>query len=602
MLLASDEFLADVAAVYIGGQSNGAFGSGRLIAPGLILTARHVVDPASVTSARWKACLLRDRTARGSWAASASYGAEVIWRGSEDLDLALLKLVGREKLRPVIAPVFASYERVGAIDDVSAAGFPRACFPSTGKVWDYTARGVLRIAAQLGPYVWSVPPADKPDEPQGWKGMSGAGVCRVAPDGRLYLLGAIQEVAAGFSHGQLKVARLSWAFRDAEFRGHLRTALGMEPIIEAVELEPNPVAPGIQLSGLAAELAQEIKVPDQWPFISDNQPAPRSVSPLFEGQAKVGKPPEKLSQVCAAAEGTGKANPLTVEGRVKIVAPITKGDRKNWFLPGAGKEEWFQDADYSPIMVIVPAQKFVMGSVKTEPGHSSEEGPQHEVEITTIFAVSKYAITFKEWLFAQRDEQWSDFTELPPQIDIEDCDWGRGLRPVINISWLQAKAYVAWLSRKTGESYRLLSEAEWEYVARAGQYTPFWWGCSITTEQANYNGGCGAHAGEGTKSYRGRTVKVDLFDPNPWGLYQVHGNVWEWVEDHWSRNYVGVPTDGTAFTASHTILRVLRGGSWQHKAELLRSAARFRDSLDSKKNTYGLRVARDIGSPDEMPQ
>src|SRR5262249_29888443 len=133
---------------------------------------------------------------------------------------------------------------------------------------------------------------------------------------------------------------------------------------------------------------------------------------------------------------------------------------------------------------------------------------------------------------------------------------GKGRRPVINVSWDDAKEYVAWLSRKTGKSYRLrlLSEAEWEYVARAGTSTPFWWGTSISSSQANYNGSYAY--GDGPKGdYRRKPLPVDSFAANPWGLHNVHGNVWEWVEDTQS-------IDGSVWPGGDLSLRVLRGGSW----------------------------------------
>src|SRR5208337_2066470 len=174
----------------------------------------------------------------GSWAASA-HEAKIIWRGTDDLDLALLKLSDDTQPRPALTLVFASYNLVGPIAKVDAVGFPQAWLNARGTLRDYTVRGILRIASQLGPYTWSVPPADKPDDPHGWRGMSGAAVCRIGSDDKLYLFGVVQQVPANFSHGQLEVARLSKGFDDAEFCDHLRIALrAFAQIVVASILKP----------------------------------------------------------------------------------------------------------------------------------------------------------------------------------------------------------------------------------------------------------------------------------------------------------------------------------------------------------------------------
>src|SRR5262245_17324329 len=178
MSLTLEDFLADVAAVYIGAATDGAFGSGRLIAPALVLTAGHVLDyPKRKAPARtgWKIRLLRERAKDGAWTA-APHKAQLLWRGPGDLDLALLRTTDAAKPRPSLKPVIASYDLIGTIDDVDAAGFPEAWFSAPGKLRDYRVRGSLRLAGQLGPFVWTVPPADKPDDPHGWQGMSGAAV------------------------------------------------------------------------------------------------------------------------------------------------------------------------------------------------------------------------------------------------------------------------------------------------------------------------------------------------------------------------------------------------------------------------------------------
>ena len=162
--------------------------------------------------------------------------------------------------------------------------------------------------------------------------------------------------------------------------------------------------------------------------------------------------------------------------------------------------------------------------------------------------------------------------------------------PVVCVNWNDARAYVAWLSQLTGQTYRLLTEAHWEYVARAGTATPFWWGASITPANANYD----AYKGGRFKGqWRKSTVPVGHFEANPWGLYNVHGNVWEWCEDLWHYNYNGAPSDGSAWLddgdAGH---RVVRGGSWYFFSAFLRSAYRNRYSADDRNHYLGFRVGR----------
>jgi formylglycine-generating enzyme required for sulfatase activity len=167
--------------------------------------------------------------------------------------------------------------------------------------------------------------------------------------------------------------------------------------------------------------------------------------------------------------------------------------------------------------------------------------------------------------------------------------------PVVCVNWDDAKAYAVWLSKKTGKSYRLLSEAEREYVTRAGTTTPFWWGSSITPEQANYRGNTDPYLGGGSKGeYRQRTMPVDRFEPNPWGLYQVHGNVWEWTEDCWNDTYQGAPTDGSAWTSGNCRLRMLRGGSWSLDPRDLRSAGRGGRATGYGGGNIGFRLARTL--------
>src|SRR5499427_5824309 len=247
----------------------------------------------------------------------------------------------------------------------------------------------------------------------------------------------------------------------------------------------------------------------------------------------------------------------------------------------------FKECAQCPEIVVVPAGSFTMGSPDSEEGRIEEEGPQHRVTFGKAFGVGKFAVTFEEWNACVADGGCNGYTP-------SDEGWGRGRRPVINVSWNDANAYAAWLSRKTGKTYRLLSESEREYVTRAGTTTPFWWGASISPDQANYDGTY--TYGNGPKGeYRQRTLPVDSFQPNPWGLYQVHGNVWEWTADCYAETYRDAPSDAAARGCrANDQTRVMRGGSWTSPAANLRSASRYRNAKHYRSHDLGFRVARTL--------
>jgi formylglycine-generating enzyme required for sulfatase activity len=262
----------------------------------------------------------------------------------------------------------------------------------------------------------------------------------------------------------------------------------------------------------------------------------------------------------------------------------------------------FHDAPFAPEMVVVPAGTFWMGSpdgtggdggdVK-EPGRSEYEGPRHLVTIARQFAIGRFAVTFDEWDWAQAHPDWRKHSELKPRQP-DDETWGRERRPVINVRWDDAQTYCRWLTAVTGKPYRLPSEAEWEYCCRAGTETPFWWGASISPRQANYNGNF-TYGGGPKGEYRRRTMSVDSFEANPWGLYQVHGNVWEWCEDAWHDSYEGAPDDGSARErGAKGGSRVLRGGCWRSGPRDLRSAFRFRNTTVFRGYSLGFRVVRTL--------
>ena len=246
--------------------------------------------------------------------------------------------------------------------------------------------------------------------------------------------------------------------------------------------------------------------------------------------------------------------------------------------------ETFKDCEICPEMVVVPAGSFMMGSPRDERQRTADEGPQHRVTFARPFAAGQFSVTFEEWDACVADGGCNGYRP-------SDAGWGRGRRPVINVSWDDAKAYVAWLSRKAGKAYRLLSEAEREYVTRAGTTTPFWWGTSITTRQASYDGRS-TYGGGPKGELLSQTVLVDAFEPNPWGFYQMHGNVWEWVEDCWNESYTGAPSEGSAWTAGDCSRRALRGGSWVSLPWDIRSDARNRIPTGSRYYFVGFRVGR----------
>jgi formylglycine-generating enzyme required for sulfatase activity len=227
-------------------------------------------------------------------------------------------------------------------------------------------------------------------------------------------------------------------------------------------------------------------------------------------------------------------------------------------------------------MVVVPAGRFKMGSPLEEKDRSSDEGPVHEVSIARPFAVGKFEVTFAEWEACAADGGCQ--SNRSPS----DQGWGRDKRPVINVSWSDAQEYVAWLKKKTGKNYRLLSEAEWEYAARAGTRTRFYFGDSESD------------LGQYAWFLSIWTQPVGQKQPNAFGLYDMHGNVWEWVEDCWVRSYNGAPNDGSARTTGDCRFRVLRGGSSDDLPRILRSASRVGISSDLRGSVYGFRLGRTL--------
>ena len=250
--------------------------------------------------------------------------------------------------------------------------------------------------------------------------------------------------------------------------------------------------------------------------------------------------------------------------------------------PGQTFRDPLTSGGEGPVMVVIPGGSFRMGCLNDDGDCRSNEFPVHGVDVPR-FAMSKYEVTFDEWDACVAAGGCGGYRP-------RDLGWGRGDRPVIYVNWNHAKTYVAWLSSQTGEDYRLPSESEWEYAARAGTTTKYHWGDEIGVNQANCGGDlCG-------DSFLDTTTPVGSYAANAWGLHDVHGNVVEWVEDCWHDTYAGAPSDGSAWTSGGDCNdRVLRGGSlYSSEPRYLTSAYRARFGAGIGASDLGFRVTRTL--------
>ena len=254
------------------------------------------------------------------------------------------------------------------------------------------------------------------------------------------------------------------------------------------------------------------------------------------------------------------------------------------FASGAQEESREQEAlerELAGEMVSIPAGSFDMGDLSGN-GDEYDEEPVHRVTVPA-FRLGKYEVTFAQWDACVADGSCNGYSP-------DEEGWGRGNRPVINVSWDDIQSFIVWLNDETGGNYRLPTEAEWEYAARAGSVTEYSWGDDIGKNRANCDG-CGS------RWDAGRTAPAGSFPANAWGLYDMHGNVYEWLQDCWNsydlRGYEGAPDDGSAWTSGDCSWRVVRGGAWFGTPWSLRSAHRFRFDSSSHGPNIGFRLARD---------
>lgn len=254
----------------------------------------------------------------------------------------------------------------------------------------------------------------------------------------------------------------------------------------------------------------------------------------------------------------------------------------------AGKP--FSDCHDCPDMVQLPAGRFVMGSPPDEAGRFGNETP-HVVEIAAPFAISRSDVTFDEWDACVKDGECNGYQP-------SDEGWGRGNLPVVNVSWKDATAYLAWLTKKSHRPYRLPSEAEWEYAARAGTTTARWWGDDARRDYANYGPDecpqqthCGGFAAGADKWVH--TSPVGSFPANAFGLFDMLGNIWQWTADCWHGDYQGAPIDGRVWDETSCDRRTIRGASWANVPSFLRSASRAAVPENLRANVVGFRVVRE---------
>jgi len=272
------------------------------------------------------------------------------------------------------------------------------------------------------------------------------------------------------------------------------------------------------------------------------------VEPIQQAAAPIGSPSEPMPT--PEAEAPVQTASASIESAVELPPVVSK---------------LFRDCEECPEMMRLEGGTFTMGSAASEAGHRAWEGPQREVTIAPM-AVGVREVTFAEWEACVADGGCSNYTPT-------DKGWGRGARPVIMASWTDAQGYARWLSQKTGKTYRLPTEAEWEYAARGGTSTAYWWGDRF----------------EAGRVQTGKTAGTGAGEANDFGLHDVTGNVAEWVEDCYVNTFADAPRDGSAVVASNC-QRVIRGGGWRANAGDLRIANRSRVAATTRDTAIGFRV------------
>ncbi len=242
----------------------------------------------------------------------------------------------------------------------------------------------------------------------------------------------------------------------------------------------------------------------------------------------------------------------------------------------------------APEMVVIPPGQFTMGSPNGEARRDRNEGPQVPVNIGYSFEIGRFEVTFADWRQCVDGGGCNGYRP-------DDNGWGRGDRPVTGVSYEDVQSYIDWINKATGDTYRLPTEAEWEYVARAGGTAPFSTasGHSISDRDANFNGQF-PYGGAPKGKYLKKTVPVGSYAANAFGVHDIHGNVYEWVSDCYARSHDGNPGDGSARRDGDCTRRIMRGGSWVTHGYQMRAAKRLRYTMDYRYDDFGFRLARTL--------
>jgi formylglycine-generating enzyme required for sulfatase activity len=394
---------------------------------------------------------------------------------------------------------------------------------------------------------------------------------------------AVAYVANDYFKGGLSAQNIDEATSQARAGDIEPAAAAVPPDVAEARASTEPIAYAGQNDPPPAEEAEGTSYEEPLPV--------PSALPQDEAEPEEPKTAADQSPPAPAANAEEPA-------KVAAVDPAAQSEpARDTLVPGS--LETFRDCDRCPVMVKLPPAEFTMGSAESEEGHQSSEGPQRLVVLSQPFAIGQFEITISDWDACVEDGGC--------KLQIKDEGWGRDKHPAINVSWEDINTqYLPWLSKKTGKKYRLPSEAEWEYAARAtmsadslaprfsfgddgNALCTFGNGADATAKEQN-GGGMGADCRDGYAT----TAPAGSFKPNQFGLFDMHGNVWEWVEDCWNESYDNAPSDGKAWTEGDCTSRVVRGGSWNSDIPKLRSATRGWNQPSGRNRSIGFRVVREL--------